>query len=381
MSLYIPDIESEKPDARCGHICFEFRGNVYVWGGYTDDDGCRYLPSRSLWIYHVNSSSWKHVHCTGEIPVNLSGACASRVGQTLFIFGGHCLDFGHSEKLYSLDLVTYKWKNQSDSVLGNAPLPRDKFGSWVIDDRIIYFGGYGRSPDKAYYGPFTYHEHMRGWNGQVAVLHLQADDVLEWKYPKVKGDPPQPRAAHGMTRIGKKGYLFGGRHSVCRDNDLYCLDLDNLTWSGRLQVSGPQPCGRSWHVFVTCGPEHILLHGGFDAFNRELEDAWLLDVNRLEWIEIDAFTKIRPPKTRLWHAACRTENEGEIAIFGGSAGQFFGPNTRHTNELFFFNFTPRSLQRLCEEVVKTRGNDAFQLGKLPRHIGRNLKPRSRSHER
>ena len=37
-----------------------------------------------------------------------------------------------------------------------------------------------------------------------------------------------------------------------------------------LQVSGPAPCGRSWHVFVKCGPKHILIHGGFDANDIEL---------------------------------------------------------------------------------------------------------------
>ena len=34
MSLYIPDIKSEKPEVRSGHICFEFRGNIFIWGGY-----------------------------------------------------------------------------------------------------------------------------------------------------------------------------------------------------------------------------------------------------------------------------------------------------------------------------------------------------------
>ncbi|CAB3979713.1 kelch domain-containing 2-like [Paramuricea clavata] len=303
MSVYFPDIKSLKPEVRSGHICFEFRGNIFIWGGYNDGDQdedspvTEYISSRSLWIYNVNTCTWKHVLCTcyGEMPNGLSGACASRVGQTLYVFAGHCMEFGHSNSLYSLDLVTYEWKNHSaESITGQPPLPRDKFGSWVIDNRIIYFGGFGPSPYSRYYhGPFVILEHMRGWNGQIAVLNINEDDLLEWEYPCVKGDPPQPRAAHGMTRIGNKGFLFGGRHSVCRDNDLHCLDLQSFTWSGRLQVTGPEPCGRSWHVFVTCGPKHILLHGGFDATNKELDDAWLLDVHSLTWIEIDAFKQMR----------------------------------------------------------------------------------------
>ena len=39
----------------------------------------------------------KHVSCSGEfMPEGLSGACGSRVGQTLYVFAGHCKEFGHS---------------------------------------------------------------------------------------------------------------------------------------------------------------------------------------------------------------------------------------------------------------------------------------------
>lgn len=73
-------------------------------------------------------------------------------------------------------------------------------------------------------------------------------------------------------------------------------------------------------MFVTCGSKHILLHGGLDANNKELgdkfivlfgkvlsqcmnitndllstyiDDAWLLDVHSLTWIQIDAFSRMR----------------------------------------------------------------------------------------
>jgi hypothetical protein len=49
-----------------------------------------------------------------------------------------------------------------------------------------------------------------------------------------------------------------------------------LFYSISLQVIGPEPCGRSWHVFVTCGPKHILLHGGFDTNNKELGTTFML---------------------------------------------------------------------------------------------------------
>jgi hypothetical protein len=47
MSVYFPDIKSLKPEVRSGHICFEFRGNIFIWGGYNVSD-----------LY--NSNKYKH---------------------------------------------------------------------------------------------------------------------------------------------------------------------------------------------------------------------------------------------------------------------------------------------------------------------------------
>lgn len=274
--------------------------------------------------------------------------------------------------------MTYNWKNLSESVSGQAPIPRDKFGCWVVENRIIYFGGYGPSLGQHFCEEFVIHEFMRGWNGQIVVLQINSDGSHEWQYPSVKGNAPHARAAHGMAKLQNKGYLFGGRHSICRDNDLHCFDLENYEWSGRLHITGPEPCGRSWHIFVACGDNHMLLHGGFDATNHELEDAWLLDVRYLTWIQIDAFVRMSSPRTRLWHSACSTGNEGEVAIFGGCSGSLFESQlTEHTNDLVFFHFSPQKLQRICEEaIVKSKRTlPRTLLSTLPRSIFRTLAAR------
>ena len=38
MSLYVPEIRSQKPEVRSGHICFVFRGHVFIWGGFNVSD-------------------------------------------------------------------------------------------------------------------------------------------------------------------------------------------------------------------------------------------------------------------------------------------------------------------------------------------------------
>jgi hypothetical protein len=47
-----------------------------------------------------------------------------------------------------------------------------------------------------------------------------------------QGDVPLPRAASAVARIDSVVFLFGGRHRTTRMNDLHCLDLLTLTWTG-----------------------------------------------------------------------------------------------------------------------------------------------------
>ena len=49
----------------------------------------------------------KQVLCSGDLPEGLSGACASRIGKTLYVFAGHCKEFGHSYNVSFLGLSKY----------------------------------------------------------------------------------------------------------------------------------------------------------------------------------------------------------------------------------------------------------------------------------
>ena len=52
MSLYVPDIRSEKPEVRSGHICLTFRGNIFIWGGFNDN--VSELKIRSVILIFIN---------------------------------------------------------------------------------------------------------------------------------------------------------------------------------------------------------------------------------------------------------------------------------------------------------------------------------------
>ena len=102
--------------------------------------------------------------------------------------------------------------------------------------RLYFFGGFGPQPE--YGAPF---QHVvdpstepsgwpRGWNNQLVVYNPENN---EWEWPRIRGSPPSPRAAHAADITGSKVFIFGGRIGNNRINELHCLDLDKLRWSGK----------------------------------------------------------------------------------------------------------------------------------------------------
>ena len=55
-----------------------------------------FTSSCAVSVYFFYFCFRKKLSCIGEIPEACSGACASVVGQTLYVFGGHCALLGHS---------------------------------------------------------------------------------------------------------------------------------------------------------------------------------------------------------------------------------------------------------------------------------------------
>ena len=42
---------------------------------------------------------------------------------------------------------------------------------------------------------------------------------------------PSPRAAHGIAKLGRQVFVFGGRHDTTRLSDLYVIDMADLFWT------------------------------------------------------------------------------------------------------------------------------------------------------
>ncbi|GFG39046.1 hypothetical protein Cfor_01512, partial [Coptotermes formosanus] len=140
---------------------------------------------------------------------------------------------GNSNQLYRLDLGTVTWEHLHPS--GDQPAPCDKLVGWLYGGKLYFFGGFGPAPE---FGASFQHlldsttepsGWPRGWNNQLVAYNPVSNG---WEWPRTHGPTPAPRAAHAADISGHKVFLFGGRSGNTRHNDLHCLDMDKMQWSG-----------------------------------------------------------------------------------------------------------------------------------------------------
>lgn len=323
---------------RCGHITVTVSDKVLLWGG-------RGFDSDKVCVYDLTKRVWKYLHTTGEIPPKLSGSCCSIVDGVLYIFGGFVVDV-RVNSMYSLDLSVLIWSKITPS--SNLPSPRDKFGGWVCEHEVIYFGGYGNSPtsENIREGEFVpnYDEigpGLSGWNNDL----LSFDTISKtWKsLPHSVTSTPLPRAAHQCVKISSnEGFLFGGRHKNRRMNDLYSLSLTTNTWC-RVKLSRDLPEGRSFHSVTVLDSTNMFVYGGYNTDSEVLGDAWVISTCSKQCREI---LYERNVEGRMWHTACRGLYDGEVLIFGGCC--YFPVIYEHVK---YFQLSPLPLKQIALEAI------------------------------
>ncbi|XP_027049639.1 kelch domain-containing protein 2-like [Pocillopora damicornis] len=388
MTFVFPSINGTvKPRERSGHVAVHHDGYLVVWGGYCNGDPeqfpglqflvDRYHPSNEVWLYCIETSAWKHVETSGDIPPPMSGSTACVIGgKYMYIFAGHH-DEGPSSTVFVLDLNKFVWQNLTEKIEGNPPSDRDKLCCWTHNDLIVYFGGYGIPPDPHKVdescGFFTFNTSVedqftdiRGWNSHMFVLDTER---LTWSQPQTKGRAPTPRAAQAAAKLGNIAYIFGGRYMEQRRNDLHAFDMDSMEWSGSIPTTGKVPDGRTWHSLSAVSDKHLFLYGGFNNQGEALGDAYTLDTSTMIWFQLSVPSIQSKPMTRMWHTACCTTSPGEVLIFGGCATSVLILEQEHCDSILIFRFTPQPLNLLCADtVVKCYSTLQKQLRSLPKNL-------------
>uniref|UniRef100_A0A674N681 Kelch domain containing 2 n=1 Tax=Takifugu rubripes TaxID=31033 RepID=A0A674N681_TAKRU len=371
--------ELDTPAERSGHVAVIDRNTMYVWGGYKNAQNHRffdlYLPRTEIWAYNIESGVWtKHI-AGGNLHTSMSGSCGVCVDGVLYLFGGHHAR-GNTNRIYRLPLraSTLIWEEMRD-LKGLPPSSKDKLGCWVHRNRLIFFGGYGYTPQGPHQGSFEFDESSsfgwdspgRGWNNHIHILDLETST---WSQPITTGSRPLPRAAHACATVGNRGYVFGGRYKNYRLNDLYYIDLDTWVWHEIVPQHGP--VGRSWHSFTPVSADHIFLFGGFTTERETLSKTrTVFCCSESVYLQHDVCVCFR-----LWHTAC-SGPDGEVFVFGGCANNLLAQQrAAHSNELLIFNVQPKSLVRFCMEAVLQHRERLSQYWDcLPKHLFHSLKLR------
>jgi N-acetylneuraminic acid mutarotase len=185
-----------------------------------------------------------------------------------------------------------------------------------------------------------------------------------WSRP-ICSNLPSARAAHAAAVLKDKVYIFGGRHDTQRLNDLHCLDMQTLTWSGEIHVCGPVPEGRSWHSLTAVPDRFLILYGGFSQANSALSDCWLFDTEAELWQLIELPFR----KPRLWHSAC-LNMYNEVLIYGGCTSNILDLDRKpdQADDIVVIRIAPQSLFRLSLETVASHHHLRPQWSSLPQNI-------------
>eukprot|EP00761_Pharyngomonas_kirbyi_P008968 gb/GECH01008983.1/.p1 GENE.gb/GECH01008983.1/~~gb/GECH01008983.1/.p1 ORF type:complete len:390 (+),score=85.60 gb/GECH01008983.1/:1-1170(+) len=141
----------------------------------------------------------------------------------------------------------------------------------------------------------------------------------EWK--TATGDIPEPRRAYTTTQLdgdGTRALIFGGNdfQGMYR-SDAYLLNLESLEWE-KISSNGDIPHERAGHT-ITAMNETLFMFGGktkrYQLFNDLFSCQVSLETNEIHWQDLKMAEPKPPP--RYGHSASLVGSH--LWIFGGSA--------------------------------------------------------------
>jgi host cell factor len=278
---------------------------------------------------------------TGKICPGIAAFGMTKQNNKLIIFGGMLEYQIYTNALYTLELNTWNWSKVTNAV-GEPPRARIGHSFTAIDDhKIFMFGGIiniHRKPEKHLCPRFT---------NDLFILHVYSKNKFAWE-EVITETGPTGRESHSAVlhhnKIQDKKFLvvFGGMNGE-RLNDLWFLDIDELVWM-QFEVNGIPPESRSLHTASLIGSQMIIFGGWIndteDIENKEnipnyrsSNSLKILDLDNLEWQEVDIKGQIPPP--RAGHCAVTSNNRVYICS-GRSVYRFIQDNPAPCHDDFWF---------------------------------------------
>ncbi|CEG43782.1 Kelch repeat-containing proteins [Plasmopara halstedii] len=244
-------------------------------------------------------SNWTKLSTSGRRPPVRSGHSSLVVDDMMYVFGGYNDGNCHND-IYAFDLVRHHWL-QIETSNGISPDGRASH-AWCISTDKTSFYLYGGS------GPH--------W-GQTNMGKLLQFNIREknWTIVETEGKQPPPGYGQSMCAINNRLYLFGGTSGHVYVNDLYVFDEVTKIWR-KEETNGNRPSPRYKHQVAIVGNRMYVVGGGLYDPPKGPIDTYYLDVDTLEWHEVECGGDI--PKSRIAHTISQLSRDPyRLLMFGG----------------------------------------------------------------
>ncbi|HRU52824.1 MAG TPA: kelch repeat-containing protein [Planctomycetota bacterium] len=352
------DASSDLPDARYGHSMVTCNNKIYIACGInydrlfsdigrenrllSDIGRDNYLLS-DIWRIDVKDSTatFTQIYKLGENDEFLGTAEHSTfvLNNKLYVLYG--LMFKKDEPIhanaipidaiYSYDLTSDRQGWIQEYVYDeNDPegcIPRYKFATAAISDKIYVFGGYEFDEGKIIDGDqrFGYFSYTGG----------------EWSFHKLPyTDGPSKRVGHTMVSVGNTLYLFGGlTHTDGLEdyedyNDLWKYDESKNAWEKIETEEGPS--ARCFHNMIAID-NMIYVLGGVNKTPQRIRDSdvfemWGYDAIKSRWVRLLNHPAAFAYGGTAWSYTYETQ-EKHIYQWGGYSSKGLNSNrnlTRYT---------------------------------------------------
>ena len=303
---------------------------IYLFSG----SSCN-IDSDQIWKFNNNNYTWTNLKSNNYIAEPRRGHSGLFYKNKYYIFGGQFL---HSKLFAQLDIYNFEtntWINGNLNFLF-FKLRRNHICCQIGPQMFIHGGidENGEVLDDSYLLTLN----NLNWNKASVMLILIPPKLSYHSCCLVISSKllnnqrfsiysiPDLSEKELNSRIKEKGlYVFGGKNTnICNDMWLLKIGKKPLEWI-KVSSFGKSPCPRylcSMNFFEK--GNFIIIHGGKTKINGDkfaLNDTYLFELYRYEWIRVDYGEKEKIVRPRCSHCSVICRNK--LFIFGGINEQTF----------------------------------------------------------
>ena len=349
--------------------------NIYLYSG----NSCN-LTSNQIWRFNINNNTWIHLKSKNYISEPRRGHTGIFYKNKYYIFGGIYLHNGAFANLDIYNFETNTWTNGNSDFLF-FKLRRNHI-SCLIGQQMFIHGGVTENDEilddsyllnlnsnlnwsKTNIIPILIPPKL-AYHSCSLVITSEINNNSKFSIYKI----PNTFSAQKLSiRIKELGlYVFGGKNKkICNDMWLLKIGKRPLEWI-KLFTHGKQPYPRylcSMNFFEK--GNFIVIHGGKTIINDEkfaLNDTYLFELYRYEWIRVDYGEKEKIVRPRCSHCSVICRNK--LFIFGGINDKSF-----NGSKFFIINLdVNKAKERLILKENKII-NDTVELKILNNNVNDN----------